>query len=74
MAIGYYDYKALKEKALAFDATQEDMANLAEWFERFGRTYWNGEYYDVGDGFRLFPIFGEETDNGDFPVIGWEFK
>ena len=48
-----YDYEELKEKALTFGATQEEINNLGEWFERFGDRYWNGEYFDIDNEHRL---------------------
>lgn len=53
----YYDYKELREKATAQNATQSDIDALGELFVAYGADSWNGEYYDADDGFRLFPIF-----------------
>lgn len=52
-----YDYKELREKAIAFNATKEDRMALLEWFENYGTMYWNGESYDMDGGIRLFPIY-----------------
>ena len=35
-----YDYEELKNKALAQNATQEDINTLGEWFEQYGGNYW----------------------------------
>lgn len=56
----YYDYEELREKAL--NGTQDDINNLGEWFEQHGERYWNGEFYDVGEGLRLYPIQEDHLD------------
>jgi len=51
---GYYDYNELRQRAIDGDANDVDA--LGEWMENYGRRYWNGEYYDLGDGLRLYPF------------------
>lgn len=65
-----YDYRELREKALAPDATQEDIKALAEWCIQNWQI-WNGEFYDIDDGKQLRPIYDEKEDEG---IIGWEIK
>ena len=76
----YYNYNELKEKATAFGATKEDRINLFNWFECYGRDYWNGEHYVMGNGARLCPIYegvGEPDEDGcfdDYEVADAEIK
>ena len=59
-----YSYKELKEAAMRRNARAEDRIALVEWFEWFsnGRD-WNGEFWDLGNGLRLYPIYeGREPD------------
>ena len=71
-----YDYKELRERAVNGGA--DDVNALGEWFEKYGEMYWNGEYYDADDGYRLFPIFETHFDeDGDLDfveTVGYEFK
>lgn len=72
-----YSYQELRAAALSPDATQDDLNALGEWFEMYGHSApdaWNGEYWDVDDGNRLFPIYSEPTEDGDFDIIGYELR
>ena len=73
MKIWKEQYQELEHKALSADATQEDANRLGKWFELYGESYWNGEYYNVDDTHRLFPIDMEDAD-GDFHRVGWELR
>lgn len=68
---GYYDYIELREKAINGD--QNAVNELGEWFSNYGGMYWNGEYYDADDGYRLYPIY-EEVDEDDYELKGWELR
>lgn len=68
-----YDYKELCEKALAFNATQEDINALGEWFERYGRSGWNGECWTVDAYHDLYPIH-KEVGYDDYEVVGYTFS
>lgn len=70
---GKYDYQELRTKALSPGATQKDIDTLGEWFSRYYDLRWNGEYYDVGNGLRLFPVYA--TDDGiNFEIVRYEFR
>lgn len=72
--INRYSYKELRERAVSLDATKDDLKALAIWFERWGvedRSSWNGESWDIDDGYRLYPI-SEEVYEGEFQVVGYE--
>lgn len=71
MAIWKEQYKELEQAALSADATQDDIDRLGEWFELYGETYWNGEFYDVDGDHKIRPIDVEDED-GDFHRTGWE--
>lgn len=52
-------YEELRDKALAFDATQEDLAALAHWFETEG----DGRYCTDDGGFEI------DEENTLYPVL-----
>lgn len=68
-----YDYKELCEKALAFNATQEDINALGEWFSRHGMSYWNGECFHVDADHDLYPIY-KEVGYDEYELIGYTFS
>lgn len=68
-----YDYKELCEKALAFNATQEDINALGEWFSRHGMSYWNGECFHVDADHDLYPIY-KEVGYDEYALIGYTFS
>lgn len=68
-----YDYEELKNKALAADATQDDINALGECLEQYGDRYWNGEYFSIEGGIRLYPIY-HEFDEDEFEIIGYELR
>lgn len=68
-----YNYKEICEKALAFNATQEDINALGEWFERYGRSGWNGECWTVDAYHNLYPIH-KEIGYDDYEVVGYTFS
>lgn len=62
-----YVYAELREKAMSADATPEDRIALCDWFDRYDPADWNGEYYNIDNGFILVPIYKEYYDeNGEF--------
>lgn len=73
MAIFKEQYPDLEKAALSADATQEDINHLGKWFELYGESFWNGEFYDVDGVHRLIPV-GREDEDGDFHREGWELK
>lgn len=68
-----YNYKELCEKALAFDATQDDINALGEWFDRYGMDDWNGECFHVDAYHDLYPIH-KEVGYDDYEVVGYTFS
>lgn len=68
-----YNYKEICKKALAFNATQEDINALGEWFERYGRSGWNGECWTVDAYHNLYPIH-KEIGYDDYEVVGYTFS
>lgn len=67
-----YDYRELREKALAPDATFEAKANLAFWFDNYDPYEFNGESYDLGDGIAMRPVYGEPDENDDCQIVDYE--
>lgn len=72
--VGKYNYEELERDALSASAAADDIARLGEWFERYGRDFWNGESYDINGRDRLFPIYQENDDGVSFSIIAWEIK
>ena len=69
--VNYYNYKELRAAALAGDA--QAINDLGKWFEDYGTDYWNGEYFDCDEGYRLFPIY-EERGEDEYETVGYEFR
>ena len=67
-----YSYKELLNAAIASNGAEKDCKALAEWFQEYGATYWNGEYFDA-DGHELRPIY-EETGDGEVEIVSWELR
>lgn len=65
-----YDYQELREKAIN-NPTFENLEALADWLSNYDINSWNGEFWDI-DGLRLYPIFGDEDENGCFPIVNYE--
>lgn len=68
-----YNYEELKNKALSPSATKEDINALGEWFEQYGDSFWNGEYYEIDSNNRLYPQY-REIDEDEFEITGFEIK
>lgn len=77
MTVNYYSYKELEAAALA-DASEENLAALGEWFERFGSMFSNGECYKVNADHDLYPVYEDHFDeDGEFDyaeIVGWELR
>ena len=68
-----YDYAELRAAALAPSATVEDLRALADWLEQYDSSAWNGEYYDLDEGKRLFPVY-DETSTDEWKIVGYEVR
>ena len=66
-----YDYEELRAAAID-NPTFENMEALADWLRNYDGNSWNGEFWDIGDGLRLYPIYGDEDENGCFPTVNYE--
>lgn len=64
-----YNYEELKEKAMAVNATKEDRMALFNWFERHGNMYWNGECYNIENGYGLYPVYESYDEENDLSDI-----
>lgn len=67
-----YQYKELLEKALE-TRSFKDMENLADWFRNYGSDFWNGEYWDLGNDYRLYPIYQDAADD-EFEIVDYEIR
>lgn len=71
-----YDYQELREKALS-TRNQQDINALGEWMQRYGMDSWNGEEFDIDDGYSLRPIqkpvaFEDDGEPYQWDIIGYE--
>lgn len=73
-----YDYEDLI-KAYEDDRSEANLMALVEWFDRYGRDYWNGQCYEIDSSRSLYPVYNwdahtqEEIDDGLEPD-GWEIR
>ena len=70
----YYNYKALVEKATATGATRDDRLALLDWFDQYGIDYWEGRYYKMDDGLRLYPIYVFDYDEGYYVLVDADIR
>lgn len=66
-----YDYQELRAKAIE-NPTFENLEALADWLSNYDMNSWNGEFWDIDDGQRLYPVYGDEDENGCFPIVNYE--
>ena len=66
-----YDFQELREKAIN-NPRFDNLKNLADWLSNYDMNSWNGEFWDICDGQRLYPIYGDEDENGFFPIVNYE--
>ena len=66
-----YDYQELRAKAIN-NPTFENLEALADWLRNYDMNSWNGEFWDIDDGQRLYPIYGDEDEDGDFPIVNYK--
>ena len=69
----YGSYEELAAKATAFDAKQEDIDALGDWFSNYGGRFWNGEYYEIDAEHRLYPIY-KEVDEDVYEIVRYEVR
>lgn len=68
-----YDYDTIRAKALRPDATAEDRLALVNWLETYDASAWNGEYYDIDGGLRLYPVESPIAFEDDGTPYEWEY-
>lgn len=67
-----YQYEALYQAAIK-NPTQENLTELAEWFERYDMRDWNGEGWVMDKTRLLKPIWSEDLDEYDnYQLLGYE--
>lgn len=63
------NYQELRQAAES--GKREDINALGRWFEREGREYWNGEYYDA-DGMEIYPVYKlVDAETEDYEIVGY---
>lgn len=73
MTFGRYEYAEARRAAIE-NPTAENLTALADWLDAYDPQAWNGEYYDLGDGKELRPIYGAPDEYGDVEVTGYEIR
>lgn len=70
-----YAYEELVAAATKFNAPQENINALGEWFERYGMRYWNGSSFEVDDKNNIYlaPIY-KVVDEDDCEIVGYTFS
>lgn len=66
---GYEEYRA----AAIEDPSEENLANLGEWFQQYGMEFWNGECWDA-DGYELRPVYEWDEETGTGTICGYELR
>lgn len=61
------DYQILRQAAES--GNRENIDALGRWFEREGREYWNGEYYDA-DGMEIYPVYAF-CNESQLDIVGY---
>ena len=66
----YYTYQELRAAAMSDTATAEDRIRLYNWFDRKDMADWNGEYFDMDEGLRLYPVYDfEYGEDGEIESV-----
>lgn len=75
MNINEYSFKELAAAATMYNATQEEINALGDWFRLYGQDYWNGESYvvDEKNDLRLYPMHKQVSED-DFEIVGYSFS
>jgi hypothetical protein len=63
-----YNFEGLKEKAL--NGGQKEVNALGKWFELYGSQFFNGEYYEIDNQHKLFPVCETDLDEYGELIIG----
>ena len=66
-----YDYQELRAAAIE-NPTFENLEALADWLRNYDTKSWNGEFWDIDNGLRLYPVYGDEDEDGRFPIVNYE--
>lgn len=66
-----YNYDELRAKALE-TRDQEDIKALVDWLAEFDPDSWNGEYYDIDDGWTIREVLEPDVIDDDGEVSQWE--
>jgi hypothetical protein len=72
------NYQELVEQALHPFATQEEVNELAGWFERYSNArYWNGYCHQIDSNYSLYPVHefvDPEDPESDIKSTHWELR
>lgn len=68
-----YEYNELRKKAIAPSSTKEERLALYHWMENYAMTEWNGEYFDIDEGYRLYPVWAEDEE-GELDIVDAEVR
>lgn len=60
VSVNPYNFDELRAKAISRDSSAEDRLALYEWMSQYGRRHWNGECFDIGDRYTLWPVYDDD--------------
>lgn len=70
-----YMFNDLLSRAINAGDLTNETKELAEWFNRYDNSAWNGECYVIGDGTYLYPLYDlDKSDDIDECLIGWGIR
>lgn len=62
-------YQELRARAVSRDADAEKRLDFFYWMEEYDRADWNGEYFDIDNGLRMYPVYNITEDDGEIVDI-----
>lgn len=68
------DYSVLVHRALAVNATEDDINRLGEWFRLYGYRFWNGEAYTIDECHTLHFVSGPVDEHMGSELIGFKIQ
>ncbi len=67
-----YSFDELRARAVKADSTREDRLELEKWLSAYDMHSWNGEYYDIDGGLKLYPIYDGPDEDDLYTLVDCE--
>ena len=65
-------YQELRTRAISRDTDAEKRLDFFYWMEQNDTADWNGEYFEIDNGLRMYPVY--KTRDDEFELIDVEIK